>query len=112
VFITHQLAYAREEEANTGHRRFHRTTPAELREWFGGWSRLGHEVHVDYGTDAQRFTVYITPCCSLLFFPYYYLTSRPAYRADDTGQIRMVYVHRDHVRCPADVPVVLRVDGF
>jgi hypothetical protein len=110
AFMRHQLTYAREEEARTGQRRFDRTTPKELHEWFGPTSILRREVHADYGTEAQRFTVYITPCCTLLFFPYYYLTSRPTYRADDTGEIRMVYVHRDNVRCPADAPVVLRVD--
>jgi hypothetical protein len=43
------------------------------------------------------------------FFPYNYLLSQPSYRADETGQIRMIYVHNENKLCPENAPVVMNV---
>ena len=40
------------------------------------------------------------------FFPYNYFFTRPSYRADETGQIRMIYTHNKLERCPPEAPVV------
>ena len=44
-----------------------------------------------------------------MFFPYNYFVSCPSYRADETGQIRMVMVHQKDEKCPADAPIVIQV---
>ena len=55
-------------------------------------------------------TVYMLPMGKMPFFPFNYLTSQPSYRADETGRIRMLRVHRRNHLCPEDAPVVMRVE--
>ncbi len=43
------------------------------------------------------------------FFPYNYLVTLPSFYADQTGQIRMIRVHKNGQRCPPDAPVYYRV---
>ncbi len=109
-FVAYQLAYAEFTETRTGDRRFHtiqRDDP-EFCDFFRRACR-GSQIDVEYGTDGKSFTVYVVPDHKFQFFPYNYLTSHPSFRADETGQIRMMYV-RNRERCPPDAPVVMKVD--
>jgi len=109
-FVAYQLAYAHFEESRTGERRFRKITKEDLEfcQLFSMACRRSY-VDVDYDADGKSFTVYMLPPHRFPFFPYNYFTSQPSYRADETGQIRMVYVHKRE-RCPADAPVVLQID--
>lgn len=102
AFVAIQRAYARLEKSRTGSVRFRRLRPGDDEEYFFRY------VRVEYGADEKSFTAYVLPG-HFPFFPYNYLTSQPCYRGDESGQIRMIYVHRREERCPADAPVVFRV---
>ena len=114
-FVTYQLAYADLEEWRTGEQRFHKITkddPEHLH--FASGFPLGvgkpiwdYRAQVEYGPDGKTFTVRILPH-TVPFFPYNYFSARPSYYADQTGQIRMIYVH-NRERCPADAPVTVHV---
>jgi len=65
-------------------------------------------VDVARDENGEGFVVYVLPG-GFPFFPYNYLTSQPSYRGDETGEIRMIYVHDSVHLCPADAPVVLKV---
>ena len=43
-------------------------------------------------------------------FPYNYLTAVPSYRADETGQIRMIRAKRKGQVCPTDAPVIMKIE--
>jgi len=43
------------------------------------------------------------------FFPYNYLVTLPSFYADQTGQLRMIRVHKPGQRCPPNAPVYYRV---
>lgn len=62
-----------------------------------------------YGKDDESFTILVVPD-KLPPFPYNQLVSMPTFRADQTGQIRMLLVHDNYEECPADAPVVHVVD--
>ncbi len=62
-----------------------------------------------YGKDDESFTILVLPD-KLPPFPYNQLVSMPTFRADQTGQIRMLLVHNNFEECPADAPVVHVVD--
>jgi len=73
---------------------------------------FGQYQHIRYESDddGQHFTIYMLPDRPFPIFPYNYLTSLPSYRADETGQIRMIRVHNTDTLCPADAQVVWRVN--
>jgi hypothetical protein len=57
----------------------------------------------------NHFAVYLVPAVMKFpFWPYDRWFSAPTYRADDSGDIRMTYVH-SRQWCPANAPVVDRV---
>jgi hypothetical protein len=66
-------------------------------------------ARVEYASDGSGFTVFMLPKTAFPFFPYNYLTSQPSYRADGSGQIRMIEVHDRATACPPDAPVVAQV---
>ena len=112
-FVAHQLAYARLAKSEKGEIRYHKITnnDPEYKSFFSG-SPFFYDrptVHFNYSADEKYFTVYVLPA-KFPLFPYNYLTSRPSYRADETGQIRMIRVHEQNVLCPPDAPVVLKVE--
>lgn len=111
-FVTYQLAYGNLEESRSGNVRFRRLTPDSDEFWrvFFVLSSLRKSVRIEYGADDKTFTVHVLPA-AFPFFPYNYLTSQPCYHADETGQIRMTYVHNRDERCAGDAPVVMRVGG-
>ncbi len=59
--------------------------------------------------NANHFSVYLRPTVlKFPFWPYDRWFSAPTYRADDTGDIRMAYVHSSQW-CPPGAPIVDRV---
>jgi hypothetical protein len=42
--------------------------------------------------------------------PYRHWTKQRSYRADETGQIRMIWVQRTDEACPADAPIAMKAD--
>lgn len=87
-FITRQIAY----------RQLDKSKKDEL---FGGL--------VEIFEDKELFTTYMLPSERFPLFPYNYLTTQSSYRADETGQIRMIRVHKKEHLCPADAPVVMKI---
>ncbi len=43
-------------------------------------------------------------------WPYGHWTKQGSYRADETGQIRMIWAKRADEVCPADAPIVMKVE--
>lgn len=111
-FVAHQLAYARLAKSERGEIRYHKITnnDPEYQNFFDNspFFHQHHTVHFNYSADEKYFTVYVLPV-GFPLFPYNYLTPRPSYRADETGQIRMIRVHKQNVLCPPDAPVVREV---
>lgn len=60
------------------------------------------------GPGARSFQVWIWPE-RFPFFPYNYLVTLPSFYGDETGQLRMIRVHKRGQRCPPDAPVYYRV---
>jgi len=117
TFVAYQLAYGNLEKTRTGSIRFHRLGADDelsrefARYFFWGPASPGPQaLQVEYGPEERRFTVFVQPFSGFPFFPYNYLTSQLSYRGDETGQIRMASVHHRDARCPADAPVVIRVN--
>ncbi|MCX5732739.1 MAG: hypothetical protein NTW68_00235 [candidate division NC10 bacterium] len=107
-FVAYQVAVGRQEQAKTGRVRYRRIdaqTPSQT----SCPIRLPAAARVEYAPDATGFTLLLPPKTRFPLFPYNYLTSQPSYRADGTGQIRMIEVHDLDTICPSDGPVVARV---
>ncbi len=70
----------------------------------------GHFFGIEFklGPGAQSFQVWVWPP-RMPFFPYNYLVSLPSFYADESGQIRMVRMHRQGQRCPPNATVYYRV---
>ena len=71
-------------------------------------SMSGYRVEVEYSTDGRNFTILVRPV-SFPGFPYHYFAAKPAYRADQTGTVRMVVAIRP-VTPPTDGPLLATVD--
>ena len=56
-----------------------------------------------------RFVILAPPTTRFPFYPYNLLTDQPSYRADESGLIRRVPVHRKGALCPEHAPVIVRV---
>jgi hypothetical protein len=107
-FVAYQIAAGRQEQAKTGRVRYRRIESQTS----GQTScpiRLPVGARVEYTADMAGFTLLLPPKTRFPLFPYNYLTSQPSYRADGTGQIRMIEVHDRDAICPSDGPVVARV---
>ncbi len=111
--LSYQLAYAQRQKFRTGKAEFHRIAPKDpeydlylrplVDTYRGHWT-----FRVEYGGNAESFTAHLLPT-SFPIFPYNYLTSQPSYRADETGKIRVMWVHKRDMMCPPDAPVVMQV---
>jgi hypothetical protein len=66
------------------------------------------EVHVHYTPDLKHYTVLLPSVREYPLF-YKYLSVDSSFRADDSGQIRMISVHHKGRICPPDAPVVYTV---
>jgi len=78
----------------------YKEAPRGLRGSFVGEFKLG--------PGAKSFQVWVWPE-QMPFFPYNYLVTVPSFYADQTGQMRMIRVHKNGERCPPDAPVYYRV---
>ncbi len=109
-FVIYQLAYGDIQEERTGQRRFEYIERNQLSEYGYRFAITSQRnIHLEYDSDMKGFTLFVLPD-RLPFFPYNYFTSQPSYRADGSGQVRMVRVHWEGMKCPPDAPVVLRVN--
>lgn len=107
-FVAYQVAVGRQEQAKTGRMRYRRIE-AQTSGQTSCPIRLPAGARVEYAPDMTGFTLFLPPKTRFPLFPYNYLTSQPSYRADGTGQIRMIEVHHQDTICPPDGPVVARV---
>lgn len=106
--LASEIAYGRMQQKQTGEVRFYRITP-ESSPFSEDLLRHGN-VHMDFSPDKKHFTVYILPYSKFPPWPYRSLTKQGSYRADESGQIRMFSVRRGDELCPADAPVVMKVE--
>ena len=105
-FVAYELAVARRDQARTGQVKFRQIATATR----GACPvRLPADAQVESAPDGTTFTVLLRARTASPMFPYNYLTTQPSYRADSSGQIRMVAVHDRETACPPDAPVVARV---
>ena len=101
-FVSYQIAYTQQHKTQTGRPRFDQ---AARDVYFQAYP----SARVEYSPDDRHFTV-TAPPEYLPIFPYNYLTAAPSYRADETGQIRMIRVRNKEHLCPADAPVIMKID--
>jgi hypothetical protein len=113
-FVAYEIAFSRLEQERNGRARFYELTPTHLKQRF---QQIGgaRKIRLEYSQEMEAFDVYLPPSATshfggFPFFPYNYLVSHPTYRADETGEIRMSYTHHADGLCPADAPVVRRVE--
>jgi hypothetical protein len=107
-FVAHQIAVGRQEQAKTGRVGYppiEREGPREARCPIP----LPAGARVEFSPDGTGFTALLPPKSPFPFFPYNYLTSQPSFRADGSGEIRMLEVHDRETVCPPEAPVVARV---
>ena len=110
-FVSNHIAYSRLENEKEGTQGESDTLPPlPGRNNVPSLKSPGSNVRIEYNHDNHRVTVYILPSRRFPFFPYNYLISQPSYRADETGEIRMIRVHRQDQICPNDAPVVQRIE--
>lgn len=101
-FVIHQFAYAHKHKIVTGQSRFDQGAQDV-------YFRSFPNTRVEYSPDGNHFTV-VMPPDFLPIFPYNYLTAIPSYRADETGQIRMIRVKKKGQLCPVDAPVIMKIE--
>lgn len=101
-FVIHQIAYAHEHKTATGQSRFDEGAQDV-------YFRAFPNTRVEYSQDGNHFTV-VMPPDFVPIFPYNHLTAVPSYRADETGQIRMIRVKRKNQLCPVDAPVIMKIE--
>jgi hypothetical protein len=101
-FVIHQITYAHEHKTATGQSRFDEGAQDV-------YFRSFPKARVEFSPDGNHFTVLMQPDF-IPIFPYNYLTAVPSYRADETGQIRMIRVKRKDQLCPVDAPVIMKIE--
>lgn len=101
-FVSYQIAYAQQQKKTTGRSRFDQAA-------CDVYLKTYPRARVEYSPDDLHFTV-IAPPDYLPVFPYNYMTAAPSYRADETGQIRMIRVRSKNHLCPANAPVIMKID--
>lgn len=111
-FVTYKLAYAKWEKNRIGTTFFRPIIENERGSNFKDFSPSNPNVQIEYSKDEKHFTVYMLPYEHFPFFPYNYFTSQPSYRADETGQIRMVMVNKRDKKCLTDAPIVMKVSEY
>jgi hypothetical protein len=105
-----EIAYGRAQKQQTGETRFYRIKPSDGSERYPQELLQHGNVRVDFNPDEKHFTVYLLPYSKFPPWPYRFWTKQNSYRADETGQIRMILVRRRDEVCPADAPVVMKVE--
>ncbi len=102
-FVSYQMAYAREQKAQTGRSCFDEAAQEV-------YLKAYPHARIEYSPDNKKFTVIVPPEFAPVF-PYNYMTAMPSYRADETGRIRMIRVRSKNHLCPADAPVIMKIDA-
>jgi hypothetical protein len=108
--LASEIAYGRAQKEQTGETRFYSIKPGDDSEWYTRELLRHGNVRVDFNPDEKHFTVYLLPYSKFPPWPYRFWTKQNSYRADETGQIRMILVQRRDEVCPADAPVVMKVE--
>jgi hypothetical protein len=101
-FIIHQIVYAQEHKTATGQSRFDEAAQ-------DNYFKAFPNARVEYSPDGNHFKVMMPPDF-LPLFPYNHIAAVPSYRAGETGQIRMIRAKRKDQLCPADAPVIMKID--
>jgi hypothetical protein len=101
-FVIHQVAYAHEHKTATGQSRFDEESQ-------DNYFKAYPNTRVEYSPDGNHFTV-VMPPDFLPIFPYNYITAVPSYRADETGQIRMIRAKKKGQLCPVDAPAIMKIE--
>lgn len=108
----YQLAVGQAEQARTGQVRFQAPEslePRAIRFQKASFQVYGHQHTLDFSIVGDAaFVVELVPD-GLPPWPYRWLTSLPAYRADESGVVRALRVRENGARCPPDGPEVDRV---
>jgi hypothetical protein len=105
-----EIAHGRAQKQQTGETRFYPIKPREDRDHYEENLLRHGNVRVDFSPDEKHFTVFILPYSAFPPWPYRFWTKQGSYRADESGQIRMIQVQRQDQVCPADAPVVMKVE--
>jgi hypothetical protein len=108
--LASEIAYGRKQKEQTGETRFYRIKPGDDSEWYTQELLHHGNVRLDFNPDEKHFTIYLLPYSKFPPSPYRFWTKQGSYRADETGQIRMVWAGRADEVCPADAPVVMKVE--
>ena len=108
--LASEIAYGRTQRQQTGGTRFYRIKPDyDSERYIQELLRHGN-VRVDFSPDEKHFTFHVLPYSKFPPWPYPFWTKQGSYRADETGQIRMVWVRRSDEACPGDAAVVMKVE--
>ena len=107
-FLAAQLAYGHAQKQQFGHTQFAAVGDDEAANLA---EELRHDknVRIEFSPDHSHFTVLLLPNSRFPHWPYSLFTSQGSYRADESGQIRMIRAHRTDEVCPPDAPVVSQV---
>jgi hypothetical protein len=105
-FVAYQLAYARKEKNKNGFMKFDTRPDA----FHFSFIRRSEGTKIDFSSDASTFTMLVPPAGKIPFFPYNHFTAFPTFRADESGQIRMIMTQDKNAICPPDAPVVSKVE--
>ncbi|MGB7846038.1 MAG: hypothetical protein WBL63_10510 [Candidatus Acidiferrum sp.] len=108
--LASEIANGRAKKQQTGETRFHNIKPGDDSEWYTRELLRHGNVRMDFNPDEKHFTVYLLPYSKVPPWPYRFWTKQNSYRADETGQIRMILVRQRDEVCPADAPVVMKVE--
>ena len=108
--LASEIAYGRAQKQQTGETRFYPIKPREDRDHYEENLLRHGNVRVDLSPDEKHFTVFILPYSAFPPWPYRVWTKQGSYRADESGQIRMIQVQRQDQVCPTDAPVVMKVE--
>ncbi len=107
--LAFEIAYGRTAKEQTGETRFYRVKPGDDNDYTRDLLRHGN-VRVDFDPEDKHFTIYVLPHSKFPPWPYRQWTKQGSYRADESGQIRMIWAKRTDQICPADAPVVMKVE--
>jgi hypothetical protein len=109
--VAAEIAYSRLQKQQSGEARFHRIKPGEQGLWSYAEPLMRHgNARMEFSADDKHFTIYLLPYSGFPPWPYRFWTTQGSYRADESGEIRMVRVRERDRLCPQDAAVVMKVE--
>jgi hypothetical protein len=108
-FLAEEIAYGRAQLKQFGQTRFRAIGDGKESDTWGEGLASDKNVRIEFSPDRSHFTVLLLPNSRFPFWPYSLFTTQGSYRADESGQIRMIRVHRADEVCPPDAPVIRQV---